>query len=79
MGHRAEKNRLRHGFASGERPPTPGQYNPRTGGKTRSWYRTLKAMVGWTAPKRGRLDRESGKRSWAPRHMQQEKKFSGKD
>jgi hypothetical protein len=80
VGHRAEKNRLRHGFitkmeGSGEkatyrteRPPQPPQHTAHTSARTRTAYRAVKALTGTQAPKRGHLNHESGRQEWNPRH-----------
>lgn len=81
MGHRAEKNRLHHGFVttvigSGEkaiytteRPPQPPQHTAHTKARTRPAYRAVRALTGTKPPKRGHLDDKSGRREWSPRHM----------
>lgn len=78
LGKRAEKNRLRHGFASGERPPTPPIHTAGKGAHVRRWYAALKSMTGWQSPKIGRLTKD-GNREWALRHQLVEKKSYGKD
>jgi len=71
MGHRAEKNRMRHGFKTTmigcgqvaeyttERPPAPGQHDNTMKG-SRPWYKSLKSLTGWVKPNRD---------TWRPRHV----------
>lgn len=81
MGHRAEKNRLRHGFVtkmegSGEkaiytteRPLRPSQHTAHTRARTRPAYGAVRALTGTKPPKRGHVDHTSGRREWSPRHL----------
>lgn len=64
MGNRAQKNRLRHGFPKGERPPQPGVHTSgrRRGVRVaREAYNTVKGMTKWMKPLRDK---------WQPRHHQ---------
>ena len=78
MGNRAEKNRLRHGFPAGEKPPTPGVHTQGKGPKSRSAYRAVSSLTGWQSPKIGKPT-DGGTRQWAKRHIVVEKKNATRD